>query len=147
MKRTIRFTLPGMLLLALLFLAACENNPLRNESRKEDFGRFYTRFHQDSTFQLERIVFPLEGMPDNALSRDVNLQTFRWEKENWIIHRPVDFSKGTFKQELAGFGEDLIIERIVHQSGDYALLRRFSRMDGKWMLIYYAGMNPVQKEE
>ncbi|MBK7476126.1 MAG: hypothetical protein IPI11_08955 [Haliscomenobacter sp.] len=148
MNGTIRPTLPGILLLAALSMSACENRPFQNrDQQKEDFGRFYSRFHEDSVFQLERIVFPLEGLPDNALSRGVNLHEFRWEKETWKTHRPIDFSEGAFEQELASFGEDLIIERIVHQSGDYAMLRRFSRMNGKWTLIYYAGLNPVAKEK
>ncbi|MBV6429072.1 MAG: hypothetical protein KIPDCIKN_03610 [Haliscomenobacter sp.] len=148
MNWTIRPTLPAILLLAALALSACEKNPLGNRNQqREDFGRFYSRFHEDSVFQLERIVFPLEGLPDNAVGQGIDPQKFRWEKETWKTHRPIDFSKGSFKQELAGFGEDLIIERIVHESGDYAMLRRFSRMNGKWNLIYYAGLNPVAKAE
>lgn len=148
MNATIRYLLPGILLLAVLSITACEKSPLRNRNhQKEDFGQFYTRFHQDSVFQLERIVFPLEGMPDNAFGQGIDPRKFRWEKETWKTHRPIDFSEGTFKQELASFGEDLIIERIVHQSGDYAMLRRFSRMNGNWTLIYYAGLNPVAKAE
>ncbi|HCY00694.1 MAG TPA: hypothetical protein DG754_11195, partial [Bacteroidales bacterium] len=33
-----------------------------NPFAAEDFNKFYSRFNSDSTFQLSRIHFPIEGM-------------------------------------------------------------------------------------
>jgi hypothetical protein len=37
-----------------------------------------------------------------------------------------------------------MVERIVHQSGEYGMMRRFARLGGQWYLIYYAGLNSIE---
>ncbi|MFM8449366.1 MAG: hypothetical protein ACKOAY_04610 [Haliscomenobacter sp.] len=129
------------IVLSLLPLLACH----RKEADTTHFEIFYERFHRDSAFQMQHILFPLEGLPDNAYSAGKNLDAFRWEQKDWVIHQPIDFKTSGFKRELQAFNKDLIVERIVHESGDYAMLRRFARINGQWTLIYYAGLNPIQQ--
>ena len=38
------------------------------------------------------------------------------------------------------FSEDLIIEKILHDNGQYAAERRFLRDDSGWELIFYADL-------
>lgn len=127
-------------ILVVLLGFSCKRN-----AELERFEDFYVRFLQDSAYQLQHVLFPLEGIPDNALGSGADLQNFRWEKSNWEIHKPIDFKTSDYTQELRTFGDELVIERITHESGDYGMLRRFARIDKEWMLIYYAGLNPIQK--
>lgn len=129
------------ILLCMLPLFACQ----RKEADTAHFEIFYERFHRDSAFQMQHILFPLEGLPDNAFGSDKNLDGFKWEAKTWVIHQPINFKTSGFKRELKSFGKDLIVERVVHESGDYAMLRRFARINNQWTLIYYAGLNPIQK--
>ncbi|MBX2872684.1 MAG: DUF4348 domain-containing protein [Saprospiraceae bacterium] len=110
----------------------------------KDFITFYERFLEDSLFQMEHINFPLEGIPDNAL-KDNKLQTnFRWEADNWIMHRPIQKDRTGFSSSFSQLGP-IIIEEILHESGQYGMLRRFANSGEEWRLIYYAGLNPLQQ--
>ena len=108
-----------------------------------DFEDFYKRFHWDSTFQISRINFPLEGLPQDADSSIIVENNFHWTKENWTMHRGFEELKNDFTQEFIPFGTDIITERIIHVSGTVGMIRRFARLNGKWYLIYYAGLNRI----
>jgi hypothetical protein len=135
----------SVLFFSLLFLvlSACGDRKTKESFR--EFADFYEKFHKDTTFQAEHCQFPMEGMPDNAGAYEGNLSEFRWTKDKWTIHKPIDFGKSGYKQELQPIGPDLIIETIIDPSGEYGLSRRFARINGKWTLIYYAGMNRIER--
>ena len=109
-----------------------------------DFVTFYERFHADSAFQMEHILFPLPGVPRNADST-VLVNGFQWQREDWVVHRPVDYANSDFKREFIPFGDDILIEQIRHQRNDLGMIRRWQRSDGDWYLIYYAALNHVGK--
>lgn len=129
-----------LLLLTIAVLYSCKKEAEKDLS---DFEAFYTKFHQDSLYQIEHITFPLEGLPANADSAALNNDNFRWQKEDWEMHKPFDSKNGEFEIQFTSFGEDLIIEKVMHKSGRYGMLRRFARISGEWHLIYYAGFNRV----
>lgn len=144
--------------LPLFFLVvffACKNKqtapeaPLATNSEAaplpEGFSDFYQKFHNDSLFQVEHIVFPLEGLPNNADSAIVAAKTFRWTPETWRMQRQVDFQVSEYKRDIVPLTETLVMERILHQSGDYGMVRRFAIVGGDWHLIYYAGVNRLAK--
>lgn len=128
--------------LAIITLFSCQREAAKDFS---DFDAFYSKFHRDSLFQIEHITFPLEGLPANADSAALNDDNFRWQKEDWQMHKPFDSKNGEFEVEFSSFGEDLIIEKVIHKSGTYGMLRRFARISGEWHLIYYAGFNRVYR--
>jgi hypothetical protein len=106
----------------------------------EDFEQFYTRFHADAAFQLERIQFPLQGVSSNPTEHGPD---FRWQADEWQIHRPFVEASG-FTSQFTRVGDDLVIERITDASGRYGLERRFARLDGEsWLLIFYADLHPL----
>lgn len=107
----------------LLILSSC--------SRQESFEEFYLKFHQDSAFQKERIVFPLEGLPPSA---EV-IEEFYWQEDEWIFQSVIPDAA------LYHF-EDVVIE--VTHVGEYAMQRRFAIFGEEWYLIYYAGLNLKQ---
>ncbi len=128
----------------ILIGTACKNKAASESTvNSSDFIAFYERFLTDSLFQIEHVQFPLEGIPDNADSADVAGGDFRWERETWQMHRKFDAEKTGFRVNLEPFGSEIVTERILHESGQYAMLRRYAKMDGEWRLIYYAGLNPL----
>ena len=108
----------------------------------EDFRDFYARFHADTSFQLEHIVFPLSGLPANADTLSPGTK-YQWQKEGWRWHRPIDPTLTGFEREWQMLTQDLIVETISQRSAGFGMMRRFAKMDNGWMLIYYAGMNPI----
>lgn len=135
--------------LIIAFLS-CQNNreqaPQETQGTETDLSEFYTfyqQFHQDSLFQVAHITWPLEGYPnhagmDSTFNRD---QKYYWQKENWTMHRPIDYEMSEFKRRLTPITEDLIFEEITHKSGHYGMIRRWAKLSDGWHLIYYVGMN------
>lgn len=156
--------LTGIIISALLFLfffkKQANNNALSaNENTEEvvnestssakltnGFIQFYDRFHSDSAYQMEHIVFPLEGIPA-GLEDGVIPENFSWQKEDWKLHKLFDGSDGKFVQTLDEVGNALVIDQIKDAAGDYGMQRRFAKMGDEWFLIYYAGINALVKEE
>ena len=142
-------------LLFLLTFFACKNKQPAPETLAatdseasalpEGFSDFYQKFHNDSLFQVEHIVFPLEGLPNNADSATVAAKTFRWMPETWRMQRQFDFQVSEYKREIVPLTETIVMERILHQSGDFGMIRRFAIVGGDWHLIYYAGVNRLAK--
>lgn len=105
-----------------------------------DFEAFYRRFHTDSLFQIEHIVWPLQGL--TAVETDggnLQKQAVYWELKTWRMHRPVNFGSGEFKRRVEVLGDELVVEHISYAAANFGLERRFvRRSDGDWELIYYA---------
>ena len=132
-----------MILLALTACQAPESDDQQQVAAAQDdgFEAFYQRFHQDSLYQIAHIQFPLQGVSSNPTD---NHSAFRWELDDWRMHRPFDEAESGFRSELTRLGVDFIIERIVHHQGLYGMERRFSRLGGdEWYLIYYAALHPL----
>lgn len=126
-----------------LTLVSCQQAPDEQVAfPDEDFTEFYNRFLSDADFQLARITFPLEGIPSGAEESDFD--NFRWQREDWQIHQPFDPAATGFETDFVDIGRDVVVERIVHQSGEYGMMRRFARLGGQWYLIYYAGLNSLE---
>lgn len=113
----------------------------------QDFADFYERFHQDSAYQMEHIIFPLEGLPQQADSALIAEGTFRWQKEGWRMQRGFDLASSSFEQQLIPVSEDLILEKITHKAGDLGMQRRFARLGEDWYLIYYADLNRMKEKK
>jgi hypothetical protein len=123
-----------------------EQLPAGNEKGSEvpaDFISFYRLFHQDTEFQITHITFPLEGIPANADTLKTP-DDFRWQKNNWKWHRPIDSSLTNYEQQWQVITQEMIVEKIIEKTSRIGMTRRFAKMDDEWMLIYYAGMNPMK---
>ena len=113
----------------------------------DDFEDFYNKFHNDSVYQLAHVIFPLEGIPSTTDSLTLAQGGYRWQQSDWVIHRPFDAMGGEFIRELRRISDEMVIEEIQHNSGQYGMQRRFARFNDGWYLIYYAGMNKLAVEE
>jgi hypothetical protein len=137
--------LPFLLLFVLSSQSCQQHQPGQDATGTEDldsFQAFYQRFHTDTAFQLSRIPFPIKGVPDNAANRPDYDETFTWTRDNWVMNKPIDLEATQFNRTLQTISDELVIEQLTHASGSYRMVRRFARIDGLWMLIYYQGVNP-----
>jgi len=113
-----------------------------SERLPEDFEAFYLKFHGDSLYQLDHIIFPLRGLPTNADSLTVTTGNFQWQKEGWNLHQPFNSNKGAYTREFLNLG-DVITEEIYTKDG-FGMQRRFMKTDDDWFLIYYSAMNKMR---
>ena len=138
-----------ILILFVTLCISCKNSPEPSmnatEKLPQDFVDFYEKFLQDSSYQMNHIQFPLEGIPNRANPETDDLEHFRWKQEDWVLHHDFDPQKSGFNRNFIIVTEDLIQENVVHKNHKYALERRFSKSNGKWQLIYYAGLNEVKE--
>lgn len=105
----------------------------------ESFRTFYNKFHEDSSYQMEHIVFPLEGLPDHADPEDVKINPFYYTADQWILHKLFDPKTNTLVYlELGGV---IIEERITESKYGLTIIRRFANSSSGWRLIYYGGLN------
>lgn len=107
----------------------------------DDFPAFYERFHADPEFQLERIVFPLEGLPGMADSFLINHGEFFYNKKGWKTLHTIDWDTTTmYQRKLEDTGLGAINEYICTYD-KFCVSRRFAKLSDGWYLIYYADMN------
>lgn len=114
-----------------------------NEDLSTDFMKFYMQFHNDSTYQVEHILFPLDGLPPNADSVTIAQKNFKWTKEDWQIHHPFNNANEAFRQEYLSVDNNTVIEYIIDNSTGFGMERRFSNLGDEWYLIYYEAMNSL----
>lgn len=118
-----------------------------NGGLPKDFLSFYQHFHNDSLYQLEHVLFPLQGIPSKADSMTLVNQNFRWQKEDWILHQPFENFGGDYSRSYEQLNKGLIVETIRMMKAPFGMQRRFSKSGDDWYLIYYAGMNRLKVEE
>jgi len=106
----------------------------------EEFLAFYDQFGTDSIFQIEHITFPLEGKLAPKDSTYIEDPNFRWQKENWKIHKKFNDYEGTYAREFIDLSGKMVIERIDDETGEYSMERRFGKLTDGWNLIYYKEM-------
>ncbi|MDF1698944.1 MAG: hypothetical protein P1U56_24025 [Saprospiraceae bacterium] len=104
-------------------------------SLPDDFYPFYDKFHTDSLFQVEHILFPLQGISKSSDSTKIGEKT-EWKLENWVLHRPFNSQEGTFKREFTNIG-GIITETISANGGLFSLEKRYVKLNNEWHLIYY----------
>jgi hypothetical protein len=143
MQLKINFSRYFVVLFILSFaILSCRNKADTVESgdqpvfETKEFQDFYKQFGADSAFQMEHVVFPLEGMKAPADTTTMADQDFRWQMEDWVIHRPYDDSNGTFNREFKSIN-GVVIEKIYDNSGTFTMERRFGKLSSGWHLIYY----------
>lgn len=129
------FTLSAI---AAIVLSACGN---KEPQLPSDFEEFYDRFHNDSAYQMEHIIFPLSGMPGGLNEESPIDDSFKWYPEFWELHRPMIDDDNEFIQQITILDEFTIVEIIRYRKTRFGMERRFAKMGDEWFLIYYVGMN------
>lgn len=141
----IRYTIV-LLMVALWLLFSCENHTESSEIAEsnlpQDFLEFYDRFHRDSAFQMAHIEFPLPGLPANTDAGEARIQSFFWQKKDWMIQKFMDEETSGFRREIFMMGETLVVEYMIN-SFNYRIQRRFSKRNNIWKLSYYEDVNQI----
>lgn len=105
----------------------------------DDFETFYKRFHEDTSYQMEHIVWPLPGRPSMF---DTTSQyeggAYQWERKDWVYHKPFN-DNGEFDREFEVVSDFIINETYTHTQMPITVLRRFAKTSDGWRLIFYAG--------
>lgn len=142
-----KFKFSIVLLLIIVTFLSCKDTKSNNETDLQqtaifdgsEFREFYDKFSQDSVFQMEHIVFPLEGVRSVQDSLDIPSPDFKWEQATWKVHGPYDDMNGTYIREFFEFS-GIVVEKISDTSGQYTMERRFGKLSSGWHLIYYREM-------
>lgn len=112
-----------------------------NDLIPKDFYDFYEKFHSDSSFQMNHISFPLEGIPDQADPKFIGDEKFYFTNDNWTIQKNIRKDAGDFNVSWKALNPIIIEETAKHKHNDLKIIRRFAKVSDSWRLIYYAGMN------
>jgi hypothetical protein len=134
-----------ILLFAVFFIfLSCKGNKGNEEVvetplyETAEFKEFYNKFSTDSAFQMDHVVFPLEGI--KAPENDTIAIKHLWQREDWKIHTTFDDANGTFSVEMLDLAGKMVIEIISDESGMFTMERRFAKLSDGWNLIYYKEM-------
>lgn len=142
------------LLFASLFFS-CKNQPKTSIEPEQivettvqlpqDFVDFYERFHKDSLYQMEHIVWPLQGDASEQIdSTHYQKKKTQWQPESWHMQR-LDYNPNDYNRNVQMLGEVVVIERIWAKAANYGIERRFSKQaGGDWALIYYSDLQEMQ---
>lgn len=111
----------------------------------QDFLDFYQKFHHDSLYQMEHIIWPLQGDTDQQVdSTHYQKVNAVWERDKWRIQR-LDFNQDDYIFDRKMLGDILIIERIRPKTANYGIERRFAKQgNGEWALIYYSDLQELK---
>ncbi len=149
--------LSGLLTL-LLFHSGCgdkvsttsevENNEVAVDTLPADFVIFFNQFHEDSTYQMNHINFPLEGLPPYGGENDTILlkERYFWPKATWHKHNRFTDPGGDFEHWYVVINERIIEHWIKMKGTNLHMKRRFAKLDDGWYLIYYQGLRPTEPE-
>lgn len=128
-------------LLLLFIVVSCNNNNntiAQDDKGREDFQQFYDKFGSDSSFQMQRIEFPMLGKnPDGSAER------FFWTEENWILQKSSQLDNEDIKLEPIVDMGDLMRVRIVIQER-FMIENLFSLINNRWFLTEYSGIHDIE---
>ena len=137
----------GILFISILIFSAlsCKNKTPEVTSDLSDiisteipseFLDFYMKFHSDSIYQVEHIVFPLKQKSDGTY----------WDKEGWRMHQPFNDHGGQFQRQFLSI-KSIVIEKITSGNGMYEVVKRYTKTEDGYDLIYYTVMNAFENSE
>ena len=103
----------------------------------DDFLPFYNQFHEDTSFQMAHINFPLQGI--KTIEGTGGGEDYMYARDEWIIHKPFDDMSGTFSRSFEEFA-GIIVETIMANGGQFRSVRRWAKLGDEWNLIFYQPM-------
>ena len=114
-----------------------ENRVHGKKDTIESFQSFNIRFHEDSSFQVSRVAFPIGGKYVDGSSQH------GWTKQNWKLLKspvgsPVDTTQ--YKYRLVRTDSSVSEKFWIDQSG-FNIERRFKLKKDKWFLTYFNDVN------
>ena len=140
MKKFIFLLFPLMLL-----AASCLDNKTpripTDQNGDEDFAEFMGHFLTDTSFQYQRVAFPIKYPASRFDSLHKIGDTVVLTRENWPLQAPRAENSNEIRQEMTRLG-NMVTERLTVLNMFYTEMRYLLR-DGKWYLIYYSGLQEL----
>lgn len=139
----------GLFFLLALFIGACKNDKSVKTAKTQieidkSFAPFYDKFHSDEAYQLEHIVFPLQGLPLQTDSSGLANGNSYLQKEEWVFQNALDENSG-FHREYKVINPKLLEELVINEDRTIGVVRRFVKISDEWFLMYYTKMGQVQE--
>ncbi len=103
--------------------------------QERDFASFLTKFKCDTTFQFERIKFPIKGSIDN--------EDYLWNKMDWIFYYYEDIclnilnKNNTYSESIQSINDYNKIWRFFIENSGYDTYFTFEFLNNRWMLVRY----------
>jgi hypothetical protein len=108
-----------------------------------NFEKFYLKFHTDSSYQLNRIKFPLPGFntdeEEGRLSDKDGVKKYFWTKDKWVLMNIPDLNNGYSINKIKT--DSTYEEKISLPNTGYYIIRNFKKENGGWYLVYYGVHN------
>ena len=122
--------------IVLFSTTSCSVFRKNKTSTPEDFDTFYSKFHQDASFQMSRLQFPIKGKMVNG-DEEKN-----WTKENWAVLKIkiYDVSRKKYKVDFKKSPTSFYQKFSLPDSG-FSAEYRFELIKNKWMLVYALDVN------
>ena len=98
----------------------------------EDFTAFYQQFLSDSSFQMDRVRFPLPGQKFTA---DVEDSTYRWTREDWRVLSEPQLDTTHFSRDLS-VSDTLATDVIEGKNSGFYFEMVYRPLDHQWHLVY-----------
>lgn len=122
-------------LLVAGLLYACKTNQIQNTS--ESFSEFRQEFYRDSTFQVNRIQFPLSGVNTEDMDLESGQSEYYWHKDTWkVLHIPDSTSTKGLKHEIK-VKDSTAREKFYLPDSGFLVELTFIQENGKWFLTEF----------
>lgn len=138
--------IPYLLIIFFVFFGFAECKKTNTTTQKSTssinlpagFKEFYQKFHSDSIFQMQHIVFPVEGLKRMNIEGKDTILSYTYPESEWRMNHLFDTSNADFNQSFYLPDENTVIDKITGTKGVFCLERRFANLSDGWNLIYYA---------
>jgi hypothetical protein len=109
----------------------------------ENINSFRELFFSDSTFQISRIIFPLES--DRGSISTNNEDIHPYNKKNWIMLRSNYFKDNDSIENIEGQifkrrirkDNNYYEESVFIEDSGFSITMKFKQIGGKWHLVDY----------
>ena len=124
-----------LLMISLYVISSC-GSAKNATAENEDFDIFYEKFHTNIDFQMDRIIFPLQGT-----SVDANGER-EWTSENWIPMKVkiYDVDKSKYKTSY-NKTDNTFTQKFWLPGTGFSAEYRFEKRAGFWYLVYASDTN------
>jgi hypothetical protein len=117
-------------LVVLLLGTSCRSTKVG--TAKEDFSEFYQQFLADSSFQMQRVQFPLPGQ---KITAEVQDSSYYWTKDEWIMLKEFELDPTQFERNLQ-VTDTLATDEIYTPGAGFYFKMVFEPIKRKWYLVY-----------
>lgn len=128
-----KFAQYKLILLGVVLLAfGCRSSNLKGA--RENFDVFYEKFLTDSSFQMQRIQFPLPGIRAGEENEEQD-STYYWTKEEWVMLKKPEIEGTEFKRNLQ-VSDTVATDEIFTEDSGFYFKTVYEPIKRKWYLVY-----------